>query len=67
MTVAEYYWEGKGPLWKVYWIYGVLLSVVLAAIVATAGSLRSHSKGLRSNFSMTGSQAAKTTYSMNQP
>jgi hypothetical protein len=37
MTVVEYYWEGKGPLWKVYWIYGVLLSVVLAAIVAAAG------------------------------
>ena len=37
MTVVEYYWEGKGPLWKFYWFYGVLLSLVLAAIVATAG------------------------------
>jgi hypothetical protein len=37
MTVVEYYWEGKGPLWKVYWLYGVLLSLVLAAVVAAAG------------------------------
>lgn len=24
MSFVEYYWQGKGPLWKVYWLYGVL-------------------------------------------
>ena len=23
-NVASYYWQGRGPLWKVYWLYGVL-------------------------------------------
>ena len=27
------YWRGHGPLWKVYWLYGVLGSNVLAAIL----------------------------------
>lgn len=22
------YWHGQGPLWKLYWIYGVLLSTI---------------------------------------
>ncbi len=26
MSFVEYYWRGKGPLWKIYWLYGVLLS-----------------------------------------
>jgi hypothetical protein len=29
-NVASYYWRGKGPLWKAYWLYGVLGSNVLA-------------------------------------
>ena len=32
-SVVSYYWEGRGPLWKVYWLYGVLGSVVLALIL----------------------------------
>lgn len=27
------YWRGHGPLWKVYWLYGVLGSNVLGAIL----------------------------------
>ena len=30
---ATYYWRGHGPLWKVYWLYGVLGSCVLTAIL----------------------------------
>jgi hypothetical protein len=32
-NVASYYWRGEGPLWKVYWLYGVLGSNVLALIL----------------------------------
>ena len=32
-TFATYYWRGHGPLWKVYWLYGVLGSFVLTAIL----------------------------------
>jgi hypothetical protein len=32
-NVASYYWRGQGPLWKVYWLYGVLGSNVLAVIL----------------------------------
>jgi hypothetical protein len=32
-NVASYYWRGHGPLWKVYWIYGVLGSTALALIL----------------------------------
>jgi hypothetical protein len=32
-SVASYYWRGHGPLWKVYWLYGVLGSNVLALIL----------------------------------
>ncbi|HKJ95717.1 MAG TPA: hypothetical protein VKA32_08825 [Gammaproteobacteria bacterium] len=28
------YWHGDGPLWHVYWLYGVLGSVVLLALLA---------------------------------
>lgn len=31
--VAGYYWRGHGPLWKVYWLYGVLGSNLLALIL----------------------------------
>jgi hypothetical protein len=29
-SIATYYWRGHGPLWKVYWLYGILGSNVLA-------------------------------------
>jgi hypothetical protein len=32
-SVVSYYWRGQGPLWKVYWLYGVLGSNVLAAVL----------------------------------
>jgi hypothetical protein len=32
-NVARHYWRGHGPLWKVYWLYGVLGSNVLALIL----------------------------------
>lgn len=32
-SVASYYWRGQGPLWKVYWLYGVLGSNVLALVL----------------------------------
>jgi hypothetical protein len=32
-NVATYYWQGRGPLWKAYWLYGVLGSNVLALIL----------------------------------
>ena len=25
-VIREYYWRGKGPLWEIYWLCGVLLS-----------------------------------------
>jgi hypothetical protein len=37
MSFVEYYWRGKGPLWKIYWLYGVLLSVGLTVVIAAAG------------------------------
>jgi hypothetical protein len=36
MSFVEYYWRGKGPLWKIYWLYGVLLSVGLTVVIAAA-------------------------------
>jgi hypothetical protein len=32
-NVASYYWRGHGPLWKVYWLYGVIGSNLLALIL----------------------------------
>jgi hypothetical protein len=32
-SVLGYYWRGRGPLWKAYWLYGVLGSNVLALIL----------------------------------
>jgi hypothetical protein len=28
------YWRGEGPLWKVFWLYGVLASNIGVALVA---------------------------------
>jgi hypothetical protein len=36
MSLVEYYWRGNGPLRKIFWIYGVVVSVGLAALIATA-------------------------------
>lgn len=30
------YWHGEGPLWKLYWIYGVLLSIIGGAAILGA-------------------------------
>ena len=37
MSFIKYYWQGKGPLWKIYWLYGVLFSFAVAAVIAAAG------------------------------
>ena len=37
MSFVGYYWQGKGPLWKIYWLYGVLLSVGFAVLISAAG------------------------------
>jgi hypothetical protein len=36
MSLVEYYWRCNGPLWKIFWIYGVAVSVGLATLIATA-------------------------------
>jgi hypothetical protein len=30
------YWRGEGPLWRLYWIYGVLVSTAGGTILLTA-------------------------------
>ena len=30
------YWRGDGPLWKIFWIYGVLLSLAISGLYAAA-------------------------------
>jgi hypothetical protein len=32
-NVASHYWQGHGRLWKVYWLYGVLGSNILALLL----------------------------------
>lgn len=32
----RHYWHGEGPLWKLYWIYGVLLSTPGGAFILAA-------------------------------
>lgn len=34
------YWRGEGPLWKIYWLYGVLGSTLLAGLYWAALDLR---------------------------
>lgn len=29
------YWHGEGPLWKLYWVYGVLLSTLGGTVLMT--------------------------------
>ncbi len=36
------YWRGEGPLWRAYWLYGVVVSLVLAGLyvwLLSAGNL----------------------------
>lgn len=30
------YWRGQGPLWKLFWIYGVALSIAAGAVIIGA-------------------------------
>lgn len=30
------YWKGRGPLWRIFWLYGVLFSLVLSGVYAAA-------------------------------
>lgn len=32
----RHYWHGEGPLWKLYWVYGVLISTLGGAAILTA-------------------------------
>lgn len=32
-SVVAFYWQGHGRLWKVYWVYGVIGSNILVAIL----------------------------------
>jgi hypothetical protein len=34
------YWRGEGPLWRLYWIYGVLVSTAGGTILMTAAIYR---------------------------
>lgn len=33
-VVLKQYWQGRGRLWVVYWLYGVLGSAILTALLA---------------------------------
>lgn len=35
-NVVTYYWRGRGPLWKVFWLWGVLGSWILFGIFMLA-------------------------------
>ncbi|MEX1081410.1 MAG: hypothetical protein WD382_00885 [Halofilum sp. (in: g-proteobacteria)] len=35
-NVLMYYWRGEGPLWQVFWLWGVLGSWILFALFALA-------------------------------
>ncbi len=39
MGTVRDYWRGNGPLWKIFWLYGVLVSTGLAVLIAAAGLL----------------------------
>jgi len=30
METLKYYWEGKGRLWKIYWIGGIAIGLIIA-------------------------------------
>lgn len=40
------YWHGEGPLWKLYWVYGVALSTIGGAFILVAVLQRVLSVGL---------------------
>ncbi len=39
MTFVGSYWSGNGPLWKIFWVYGVAASFAIAAAIAVLGLL----------------------------
>lgn len=39
MAFLAHYWYGNGPLWRIFWIYGVAVSFAVAAVVAVLGLL----------------------------
>lgn len=39
MNFVRKYWLGNGALWRVFWLYGVLISIGLAGFIAAAGLL----------------------------
>jgi hypothetical protein len=39
MNIVRRYWAGEGPLWKIYWLYGVAVSLALTGFFAAAGLL----------------------------
>lgn len=34
--ILSIYWQGRGPLWKVFWLWGVVGSWILAALFLAA-------------------------------
>jgi hypothetical protein len=34
------YWYGDGPLWRVFWIYGVAASIVMSALIVASVMLK---------------------------
>ena len=39
-TLVGRYWRGEGPLWRVYWLYGVAFSLVITALIVIAAILK---------------------------
>ena len=35
-AIVTEYWQGRGPLWKVFWLWGVVGSWILAALFLAA-------------------------------
>lgn len=38
VRIMGHYWRGEGPLWRVFWLWGVVGSWLLAALFAGAAS-----------------------------
>jgi hypothetical protein len=39
-SVLGRYWRGDGPLWRVYWIYGVAASAIMSLLIAVPAFFR---------------------------
>ncbi len=59
-TFVEHYWRGQGPLWKIYWLYGVLGSSILTAVITVA--LVSHWVGPAGSWAALGAAALYTVW-----